>query len=209
MKMVTKTTTKVATPELTPIVVKLPDIRYTMANVRIIGTRPLLCDRAPYMGKGYKPSVFTDEEKYMESFYMIPAHNGDSPKYGFISSAIKSACVDAARFIPGLHMTVVRGLFFVEEGDGLLELKHPTGGTLSPAMDCQMVIKKDGKHIPVVRARFDEWAIDFTIRWQAVLTNEDVILGILAVAGESIGLGCLRPGKSGRQMYGTFKIAEG
>jgi hypothetical protein len=193
------------TIEETPIIIKLSPVVYNRADIRIVGTRPLLCDRAPYMPMGGKAPIYTEDTKYEASMYII--NNPDGTKsYGFPAKSIKSACVAAARFIPSLTMTVVRGLFFVEEGNGLLEIKHPTNGEVKPKKDCQMVIKKDGKQIPVVRSRFDEWCIDFTVVWQPSFTNQDVIIQILQVAGESIGLGCLRPEKSGRQSYGTFRV---
>ena len=84
--------------------------------------------------------------------------------------------------------------------------KLPTITEQNRSIRVKVGIKKDGKQVPTVRARFDEWAIDFSVKWQPTLTNQDVIIGILQVAGENIGLGALRPEKSGRHMYGTFAV---
>ncbi len=131
----------------------------------------------------------------------------DNPQYGFLANAVKGSSINAGRFIPGLAMTEIRGLFFVEdEIDGLIRLEHPGGKKLLPVMDCQMVIKKTGQSIPTVRARFDEWQMTFTVSFMPEFTNVDQIYHIFSIAGMLIGLGCRRPEKAGQRLYGTFDV---
>lgn len=188
--------------QATPVTVMVQEFEKVTVPLSIVGTLPLLCQRNPYRPTGYKTPKFTDEELFENSLYIM-----SDGRYGFLANAVKSACVSAGRFIPGLAMTTIRGLFFVEaEEDGLIEIVHPNGAKLIPVMDCQMVIKKDGKSIPTVRARFDEWQLNFTIEFTPTFTNIDTITSILAVAGEVIGLGPRRPEKSGQRLYGTFEL---
>ncbi|MCJ7760896.1 hypothetical protein MUP59_07150 [Candidatus Bathyarchaeota archaeon] len=182
------------------VVVKIETIPYNRAWIRITGTKPLLSDRCPYMGEGYKAGKPTEQEKYKASLYIFSSNGKNT--YGFPVKAIKSACINAARFIPGLAMTQVRGLFFVEAERDLLEIESDK----TPIVDCQMVHKKDGKSIPTVRARFDVWSMKFEIKWQPTMTNIQTIIRILEVAGENIGIGPRRPEKSGTQEFGTFTV---
>jgi hypothetical protein len=207
MKMATKKVTTIDEPA--PIVVKIVRVPYNQATLHIVGTRPLLVDRMPYIPIDGKLPKMSEEQKYQASFYWIPPENGDEPRQGFPGKSIKSACINAARFIPGLHMTTVRGLFFVDEGrEGLLEIKCPGGKILTPVKDCQMVHKHDGTSIASVRVRYDEWGFNFNVRWQPTMTNLDAIMSLVDIAGENIGLGCRRPEKSGQQEYGTFKLID-
>lgn len=196
------------TKEETPLVVNIRKIAYSTTTLKLVGTKPLLVDRLPYRGPNDKQPKYTEEEKFQTSLYFLPSLNGSGPRYGFISSSVKAACVEAAGFIPGLFKITVKGLFFVDEEDGLFEIFHPRGEKVIPKMDRQMVIKKTGASLPVIRARFDEWELHVPIRWQEHLTNISTILAIFEVAGENIGLGCRRPQKSGSQLYGTFVVEE-
>jgi hypothetical protein len=193
--------------ESKPLYILQQEFEKQKVNITIVGVKPLLCHRNPYRPTGYTAPKMTDDELFERSLYILPSDNGKEPRYGFPAAAIKSACVNAGRFIPSLAMTQIRGLFWVEdEVDGLVEILHPDGGPAVPVMDCQMVIKKDGKSIPSVRARFDEWKITFTVGYSPQFTNIETITNILKVAGEVIGIGPRRMEKSGQPDYGVFKL---
>lgn len=187
--------------------VKIQEFETEKVVYTIEGVLPLLCHRNPYRANGSQPEKLTDEELFEQALYKWSDFDKANPRYGFLANAVKSSCVDAGRHIPSLSMAELKGLFYVEDqSEGLLELLHPSGEKLVPQIDCQMVIKKNGNSIPVVRARFDEWQIKFVVGYSPSFCNTDTISHTLSVAGELVGLGARRMQKSGQRLYGAFKL---
>lgn len=190
-----------------PMVVLQQEFEKKIAEFTIIGIKPLLCQRNPFRPNGYTQPKLNDEELFRQSLYIMPSNNGDKERYGFLAKAIKSACINAGRFIPSIPMTQIRGLFWVEdEVDGLIEVRNPNGGPGIPVMDCQMVAKKTGQSVPTTRAKFEEWEMTFDVGFSPQFTNIETIAGILKVAGEVIGLGPRRMERSGQPDYGVFRL---
>ena len=194
--------------------VEFPKILYEKALIPIVGTKPLLVNRLPYIAKGQKLPEMNDEERFETSLYHMSPHKEDgSPRYGFPAAGIKIACINAGRFIPGLPMTEIRGMFYVnDEEDGLLPIIDPNDPDRThspvPVIDRQMAKTKNGVAVSVVRARFDEWMFPVPVDYSRTFTSLEQITGILNVAGALVGLGCRRPERSGLKSWGTFDVAS-
>lgn len=113
---------------------------------------------------------------------------------GVPAGAIRAAMISACRFVDGLPMTKAKGAFFIiaqaqERNDGtplvLIQGK--------PKHDTRPVRLESGVADLRNRPRYDDWALDFTIQYDADLLSANDIANLLARAGSQIGIGERRP----------------
>jgi hypothetical protein len=183
-----------------------PDMRWLEVDVE--GTSPLLVSQftekakqqireaqsgAPKTRK--RPPRDPDQE-FQDSRYRHPG-GGD----GFPSSAFKKAMVSACRLVDGLTMTQAWILFRVlgTHDVELVKLKVP-----EPVKDERAVRQADGGMNLRYRALFPKWSTRLRIRYSADAISAEQLLHLLHRAGESIGVGELRPEHGGN--LGCFEI---
>jgi len=126
-----------------------------------------------------------------------------SGKIGFPAGGIKDAIVAAARNVDGLPMTLLRGALFIlgsEFNQELVEVNHD-----------KLIMREDIVRVsngaPDIRYRGEmrNWTINLKIQYNADVLNADQIVNLINIAGFGVGLGEMRPGKSGGD-YGRFKV---
>lgn len=124
-------------------------------------------------------------------------------KIGFPAYGIKAAIVAAARNVDDLPMTLLRGAMFIrgDEND-LVEIEYQ-----------KLFMREDivtiGRGITDLRYRPDirGWKAKLQIEYNADVLSADQIVNLLEIAGFSVGLGEMRPGKTGGT-YGRFKVIK-
>ena len=136
---------------------------------------------------------------YEASFYRLA-----DGRYGFPSSAFKSAIVGACRLFEGLPMTQAKIAIRVH-GEGPLALVALEG---DPYMREDMVRLETGVADIRYRPGFPEWAATLDITFNASLLALDSIVNLVNGAGQG-GVGEWRPTapKSSSGSYGTFRVA--
>lgn len=179
-----------------------PDIKWMTLNIE--GLTPLLCggwseeslqemeraqSHAPKTGKRAPRDPQAD---YEGSMY----RSGNGKDYLFPSAAFRKAAISACRGIDGLAMTEAAQLFRCEDEYVTLQGK--------PTMDRRPARLKNGTATIAYRARFDKWSCKLTLRYNARATNAEQLVNLLLLAGETVGVGNLRPEKKGN--YGCFTI---
>lgn len=146
------------------------------------------------MKRARGPKIAKDPERdYEEAFYRLP---DGCP--GFPSVAFKTAAVCAAgRFVDGMRMTEVRGMFHVV-GE-LVEIRG------EPQMREDMVRVGKGTADIRYRPEFKKWRCSLEIRYNADAISLEQIVNLLNMAGFGVGIGEWRPEKDG--VYGMFHVA--
>ena len=122
---------------------------------------------------------------------------------GFPAGGIKSAIVAAARNVDGLAMTLLRGALFVVGDEKNPELVKVNYKRLAMRED----IVRVGNNVPDIRFRGElhDWSINLKLQFNRDILNPEQIANLVNIAGFSVGLGEMRPGKSGG-MNGRFKV---
>lgn len=113
---------------------------------------------------------------------------------GVPAAAFRAAMIAACRTIDGLPMTRAKGAFFIkadgrdkEDGTSLVRLEG------KPIHDTRPVRLESGVADMRNRPRYDEWACELTIEFDADLLSTQDIGALLARAGLQVGIGELRP----------------
>lgn len=186
------------------IVVKPPAIR--TLTVKIIGVTSLICHRFSEESKQQirikqqglaKESRQPKDPKELQQqcLYELP---GKLEHYGFPSSGLKRALVDAAAFSgQGVFKTSLRGALFII-GD-YIEIKDKWEGREDPV--------RIGRGITDLRyrAHFPVWEAEVKIRYNTNVISAEQVINLLHVAGFSIGIGDWRPQCNGS--HGQFDVA--
>jgi len=129
-----------------------------------------------------------------------------SGKIGFLASGIKKAIVASARNVDKLPMTLLRGALFIQGDDKNKELVEIKYKTLNMRED--IVIVSNGNPDLRWRGELKDWETDLAIEYNADVVSASQIVNLLSVAGFSVGLAEMRPGKTGGN-YGRFKVKPG
>lgn len=120
---------------------------------------------------------------------------------GVPCGAIRAAMIASCRFIDGLPMTKAKGAFFI-----IAQGRDATDGTPlvliqgKPKHDTRPVRLESGVADMRNRPRYDDWACDLTIEYDADMLSANDIANLLARAGAQVGIGELRP--QGPNSYG-------
>jgi len=183
---------------------------FQILPVRVEGTAPLMLHKfSEKMRKQIeakqtatdKTSAKRPPKDYAAEFnaarYRARAGNWD----GIPAGAFRAAMIAACRRVDGLPMTQAKGAFFI-----IADGRDETDGT--------PLIRIDGKAVhdtrPVRlesgvadlrnRPRYDSWACELKIQFDADLLSANDVVNLLSRAGATVGVGELRP--QGPNSYG-------
>ena len=185
----------------------IPALNKQMMKVKIKGVRPMVqhkwSEKAmkmildKQMKKASKGREIRDpKQEYKDSY-----HYNEKGKIAFPAGGVKKAIVTAARNIPGVTMSLLRGaLFVLGDKDDLIEVKFK-----SERMRTDMVkINIDTADLRF-RGELSDWTMDFLVEFNADVISPEQIMNLIQTAGFSSGLGEMRPEKTGFR-FGTFEI---
>lgn len=202
-----------AAKKVTAKVVSIPPIQIENFEVTIEGISSLIChnfsDRSmnEILNKQMKKAVASKAPKDPEQDYRDSMYITETGMPGFPTKGIKKACVGAAyTYVSSIPKTQARGAFFVFPVDPGLREYAPIVG--EPRMRRDRVLLQgrtaDIRH----RAEFLDWTITVRIMHNPRVISQEGILNLLENAGFHIGLGEMRPGKSGHS-HGMFRVKRG
>lgn len=128
---------------------------------------------------------------------------------GIPAGAIRAAMIAACRKVEGLAMTQAKGAFFIKaqghditDGTPLIRIEG------KPEHDTRPVRLESGVADMRNRPRYDDWAADLDVEYDADMVSEKDVASLLARAGAQVGLCELRP--QGPNSYGgdfgTFRV---
>lgn len=126
--------------------------------------------------------------------------------YGFPAGAFKLAAVAACRLIDGLTMTQARSLFVCPQEYVILKNPDAGNGEPWPIMDKRPVRVGMGAADIRYRPLFQRWTCELEVRYFKGATSVEQIGYLLHTAGESVGIGEMRPQNGGN--FGRFRIAD-
>jgi hypothetical protein len=130
---------------------------------------------------------------------------------GITAGAFRAAMIAACRRVDGLPMTQAKGAFFIiadgrDETDGTPLIKIQG----KPVHDTRPVRLESGVADMRNRPRYDSWACDLKIQFDADLLSANDVANLLARAGSTVGVGELRPQgpNSFGGDFGTFRVTS-
>jgi len=120
---------------------------------------------------------------------------------GIPAGAFRASMIAACRRVDGLPMTQAKGAFFIiadgrDETDGTPLIKIDG----KPVHDTRPVRLETGVADLRNRPRYDTWACDLKIQFDADMLSANDVANLLARAGATVGVGELRP--QGPNSYG-------
>lgn len=197
-------------------VIQLPQLLIKLMKITLVGDSELVTHKWPekakkeMLDKQMKKAKQGKKAKdpfmdYVESMYWItkmpkkPTHADiKKAKFGVRSVSFKSAAVNACSHVDGITKVEARGAFHIE-GE-LVEIKGS-----SPHMREDMV--RIGMGVADLRYRggFSKWECDLPIRYNANVISPEQIANLFNTAGFAMGIGEMRPQKSG-DSFGMFHV---
>jgi hypothetical protein len=136
---------------------------------------------------------------------------------GFPAVSFKSACAIAARDIMDIKRGLIFQSFHIING-------HPSreapGGSLLPLKYKDISMREDLVRVGMgasdlrYRPEYTDWSTTLRIRYNASMTSVEEILNLLSTAGFAVGIGEMRPGKTGFSNgmfevdYSSVKVAK-
>jgi len=185
--------------------IEIPQPKFGMLKVVVVGDSPLVCHRwsekqkkvlaDKQQKKATGPRQAKDPEaEYKDSLYTLPGKKG----YYFPTVAFKKAMVDACSFVSDLTKVAARGAFHVVGEYVQLEGK--------PVMREDIVVVANGNPDLRYRGEFKQWSAELCIRFFESFISAEQILNLLNTAGFAIGVGESRPQKNGS--WGMFHVAD-
>lgn len=130
---------------------------------------------------------------------------------GIPAGAFRAAMIAACRRVEGLPMTVAKGAFFIiadgrDETDGtpLIRIEGKA------VHDTRPVRLESGVADMRNRPRYDTWACNLKIQFDADLLSANDVANLLARAGSTVGVGELRPQgpNSFGGDFGTWRVTS-
>jgi hypothetical protein len=197
---------------------------FKILPVRIEGTAPLMTHKFSEKIRKQIEEKQTTEHKttkkrepkdYKAEFnaarYIAKANGTAGGWDGLPAGAIRAAMIAACRTISGLPMTQAKGSFFIKaqghdvtDGTPLVRIEG------KPEHDTRPVRLESGVADMRNRPRYDHWACDLDIEYDADRVSAQDVANLLARAGAQVGLCELRP--QGPNSYGgdfgTFRVSE-
>ena len=188
-------------------------------QVKIIGTAPLVVhngaagldtsdprniEKAKIAKKKASDRTAKDNSRIRELECQTSLYLDDSGRPTFIESGLRSVIEAAARKLK--QGPQVREGLVVESVDKF-EYDESMGTTaeelgVSAQFVTGVVVQRN--RLLRTRAKFDEWAITFTVEADPELVDQQQLATWLDIAGRRLGIGDWRPQKSGR--YGRFSL---
>lgn len=185
------------------IIIPRPDMRSFKLN--IVGLSPLMQNRWSEKQKrklaeaeSGAPKTKKREPRDPVGDFEAASHRLPDGSYAFPGAAFRKAAISAVRLVDGLTMTETKQLFFVIED--LVKLKCG-----EPVMDDRIAKMSNGQPSPRYRPVFWPWATTITVRYCATAVSIEQIINLMALAGECVGIGELRP-ERGAGSYGRFSV---
>jgi len=168
----------------------------------------------PYFEEDEK-SAIKKIEKFIELTKQISRGEidvmGDIAKgtFGFPSSAIKGALLNAARYFEGLTIVGLKqniGVFGTENTK-LIVLRDKDGNPAKPKMDESMAKTANGLAYFCYRGRFDEWYSEISLKYNSRALSEEAVVNLLDASG-NCGIGEWRPTSknNGNGSFGMFEV---
>jgi hypothetical protein len=201
--------------EITP-----PNFR--VIALRIEGTAPLMTHkfskkmRDAIMEKQTRQDATSpkrepkDYEAEFNAARYIARRNGKQGGWdGVPAGAIRAAMIAAVRGVDGLPIVRAKGAFFVlPQGHDVVDGTPLVRIIGHPVHDTRPVRLESGVADLRNRPRYDDWAIDLEIQYDADIVSEVDVANLLARAGAQVGLCECRPSapKSFGGDYGTFTV---
>jgi len=183
---------------------------FQILPVRVEGTAPLMLHKfSEKMRKQIeakqtatdKTSAKRQPKDYAAEFnaarYQARTGNWD----GIPAGAFRAAMIAACRRVDGLPMTQAKGAFFI-----IADGRDETDGT--PLIKIDGKVEHDTRPVRLEsgvadlrnRPRYDSWACELKIQFDADLLSANDVANLLARAGATVGVGELRP--QGPNSYG-------
>ena len=188
--------------------VTLKEISRNLATVRIVGISPMVQHqwsekakkqmRDKHAGKRTKTREVRDPQAECDA----AAYRCSSGSYGFPADGLKKCLINAAHKDVGLEKTLLRKSLFVNSHDevsNLLKLEAK-----DPVMREDIVRVGAGSTDLRYRPEFKKWAITLSLEFDAESISISDVVNLLQRAGFGVGLGEMRPEKSGD--YGRFQV---
>jgi hypothetical protein len=181
--------------------IELPALQIKTITLMLVGDSPLIVHawsekaKREMLDKQMKKAAKGREAKDPEADYRACFYHTDDGAYGFPAIGVKSAMVNAARFLDA-KMTVMRGAFHIDAE------MLPVIGEPRPRED--MVRVGMGTADIRYRPEFVDWRIPVTIKFNEAAISAEQIANLLNVAGFGVGIGEWRPEKNGS--YGRFHV---
>lgn len=183
----------------------VPQIRRDRMKLTLVGDSPLVVHKWSEKAKrmmlikqveGMKPKKEKKDpnQDFKDSLYVM-----EDGKYGFPSVGFKAAAVAACRFVEGLPMTEARGAFHVLNELSVIESKD------GPRSREDMVRVGMGVADIRYRGEFVQWTARIEIEYNPKVIGPEQIANLMNLAGFHVGIGEMRPGKSGMG-YGRFHV---
>jgi hypothetical protein len=207
--------------------IKIPAIQLKEMGVRVVGLSPLITHRMSEKAKKIlrdktqNKKTGQREAKNPEAEFNGARYRVDDqgmPSEGTGADAvpaytIKTAIVDAAKDIEGMSVAGTKRLLHVDLGRKYVPILNGSGTfgiDVEPEMDesIQRVGGRGpGTGTPDFRYRplYRNWALEFTVTYNAALIGDDEVIALINYAGMHQGLCEHRPGKSGGQ-NGMFRV---
>ncbi len=178
-------------------------------TLRAEGTAPLLVHKFSEKSRRQMEEAQTStdktkkkrEPKDYKAEYQAAKYISTAKWDGVPAAAFRMSMINACRMFDGLPMTKARGAFFIkgqgrekEDGTPLIKIigksKH----------DTRPVRLESGVADLRNRPRYDDWACELTIEYDADMLSANDVANLLARAGTQVGICELRP--QGKKSHG-------
>ena len=184
----------------------VPPIDEAILIVRLEGLSPLLCNRwEDPQGTLDKSQARAAGKQnagdWKVKLYPMNGNTNEGP-WGFPAQAFKSAVVDAWPFVKGLKKGQIKGSVFVL-GD-LVEIE----GT--PELDGRVARNRNAPGEPAIwveRPKFPTWSCMLRVAFDPKVISASQLVYLVQQAGLKIGVGPMRPGKTGMAM-GRWQVTH-
>ena len=187
--------------------INLPPIKQMEMQIRIIGISPLVQHqwsekaikmmREKQAGKKTKNrEVRKPEQEFKDATYLTV--NGE---FGIPAQALKKALISSAHKDIGIEKTLLRKSLFIlcDDPGNILKMESD-----DPVMRQDMVRVGMGSSDIRYRPEFRDWAVNVTVHFDAEALTPENIVTLFQRAGFGIGIGEMRPEKSGEN--GRFRV---
>jgi len=208
--------------------IKILPIKMKWLVINIIGISPFSCHKLSKKakeildpsGKGepkIKKQTIDPQQEFARSLYWLDKKgnlmsDGKDPLkhksgFGMKASAFKQGMIFAARYIQGLEMTTLRGVFHVFGAKdtskmfvkiiGIPEIECEFGN--EPGVWVRIGGKGPGSGTPSIRYRgtFKKWSTTIYVQYNSNWISEEQIFNLANIGGFVSGIGEDRPGKKG------------
>lgn len=194
----------------------IPPIDMRVLKVPIVGTSPLIMHAwdpkaiRNMLDVQQKKAKKPREAKNPAADYQAALYLSNEGWPGMPAGAFRSAIIGSCRLVEGLAMTVARRIcFIVPDGFDTAHGKDLVRIHGDHRMREDMVRLESG--VPDIRYRpeFLKWEAILTVRYNAGVVSDEQLLALIELAGQSEGIGELRPGKSDTGTNGMWRVARG